>query len=298
MKKLQYLFLLLSLTALIASCTKDIVIPPLPYDSRPAIECMLKPGATMRLDLNRTIAYFDPTVNHADLFIRGANVSISSTLGTVVLSEDSVLNLFTCQWEYFYASTDTVQQGITYDLLIATGGKTYTAQTTTNSRKVSILATDYTPIFNDIYGEHEGVIVDFKDIVGEENYYRYQMNRTIDSTVYIEGANTHSTCTNGLYFHVRELGRAVYKDRNQDGLDQRIVAEPAYKHKNGTVAYISVLTVDKNAGLFYDMLDRQKLATANPFVEPVFLTPLQFTDAIGVFGSYVASDSVYFEYPE
>ncbi len=43
---------------------------------------------------------------------------------------------------------------------------------------------------------------------------------------------------------------------------------------------------------------RQKLAQYNPFVEPVFIIPGQFKDAIGVFGAYAVSDSVLFVYPE
>ncbi|MEO6406376.1 MAG: hypothetical protein ABIY51_00165 [Ferruginibacter sp.] len=56
--------------------------------------------------------------------------------------------------------------------------------------------------------------------------------------------------------------------------------------------------VDKNIFNFYDNLDRQKLAQFNPFVEPVFIIPGQFKDAIGVFGAYAVSDSVLFVYPE
>ncbi|MDQ6903819.1 MAG: hypothetical protein M3139_12510, partial [Bacteroidota bacterium] len=63
-------------------------------------------------------------------------------------------------------------------------------------------------------------------------------------------------------------------------------------------AYVSLQSVDKNIFNFYDNLDRQKLAQYNPFVEPVFIIPGQFKDAIGVFGAYAVSDSVLFVYPE
>jgi hypothetical protein len=57
-------------------------------------------------------------------------------------------------------------------------------------------------------------------------------------------------------------------------------------------------SIDKHKYDFYDQLDRQKLAQYNPFVEPVFLQPMQFANAIGVFGAYVLSDSVQFIYSE
>ena len=62
--------------------------------------------------------------------------------------------------------------------------------------------------------------------------------------------------------------------------------------------YIRLQSVNKNIFNFYDNLDRQKLAQYNPFVEPVFIMPGQFKNAIGVFGAYVVSDSVLFVYPE
>lgn len=74
--------------------------------------------------------------------------------------------------------------------------------------------------------------------------------------------------------------------------------EPNYSHKKGDSTYIKLESVDRNIFNFYDNLDRQKLAQYNPFVEPVFSIPGQFTKAVGVFGAYTVSDSVLFVYPE
>lgn len=283
---------------LLWGCTKDITVEPLPYDTKPVIECMLTTGEVPHLFLYRSVPYFDAAITRKSLFIGNASVTITSSLGSDVLQVDSVEDLFNCQFNYFYKGGIVTQASITYSLNLVADGKTYTAETTTDQTPTQITSTSYTPVFNDIYGEHEGVIVDYNDVAGQENFYRYQMSRVIDSTTTYGEGGIYSICTHGSFFPVLETGRAIYKDANQDGLLQEIVIEPAYKHKAGDIGYIRMQSVDKNAAVFYDQLDRQKLSQFNPFVEPVFLTPIQFPEAIGVFGSYAVSDSVQFVFPE
>ena len=283
---------------IISSCTKDISVKPVPYTTKPVIDCMLLPGEIAKVYLNTSIAYFDTLVYNKDLFIRNANVVISSVSGSETLYADSTLNLFTCEYEYYYKGNNFIQKDVTYTLTVTINGKIFTAQTTTNQHKAAITSVGYTSVFSDIYGEHEGVIVDFNDVANEVNYYRYQMTRTIDSTTTYGETHIYSLCTHGSFFYVKETGRAVYKDNGLDGLPMEIVVEPAYKHKQNDTGYVFIQSIDKNAAEFYDQLDRQKLGTMNPFVEPVFLKPIQFQDAIGVFGSYALSDSVLFVYPE
>lgn len=281
-----------------ACVEKNITVKPLAYETKPVIECMITPGKMPRLYLHTTVAYFDKRIDNKDLNIKNAVVTLSSSLGTDNLKEDSTFNLFSCQYEYFYQGSNPIQKNITYTLTIQAMGGIYTAQTTTNLSPVTISSVGYTSQFTDIYGEHEGVIVDFVDIPGQDNFYRYQMNRMIDSTVTCGETKIHSVCTNGSFFHVMEIGRSTYKDKNQDGLPFEIIVEPAFKHAPDQVAYVFIQSIDQNAAEFYDALDRQKLALLNPFVEPVFLRPVQFKDAIGIFGNYVLSDSVRFVYPE
>lgn len=296
-----FIFLIIAIIVFfaISSCQqKDIAIDVLPYESKPVIECMITPGKIPQLYLNSSVPFFDPRVDNHNLVIRNAFVMIENDIGSDTLLLDSLPNLFTCQFEYFYKGHQLIQIDKTYSLKLITGGITYVANATTNQNKVTVLSTDYTSIFQDIYGEHEGVIVDFMDIQGETNNYRYQMTRLIDSTVTYGEAHVYSVCTHGSFFHVLETGRAVYSDGNQDGLTQQIVIEPAYKHSQNAEGYIGIQTLDENAAKFYDELDKQKLGILNPFVEPVLLHPIQFENAIGVFGAYAISDSVLFVYPE
>lgn len=91
-----------------------------------------------------------------------------------------------------------------------------------------------------------------------------------------------------------------YNTSNENIIDHSLsfVFEPTYKHTSNDTVYIKLQSCDKNMLEFYNQLDKQKLSQFNPFVEPVFIKSGQFNNAIGVFGSYVLSDSVVFVYPE
>lgn len=298
MKTTLKLSSVLLLSLLIYSCQKDIKLKPLQYDSQLSIECILYPGKVPQLFLSTSVPFFSPNTSPQQLFARGAVVTITGN-STDNLVADSVFDNFRCRWVPFYKGSIAAQLGQTYYLSVTYNGKTYTSTTTINEPQVSISSTSFVHSFHDVYGEHEGVIVNFNDIAGSENFYRFQMNRMIDSSVY--GASNlgliHSTCTNGAFFHVKEFGRSIYFDKGVDGQSLQFVIEPAYKHKQDDTAYVFVQSLDKNSAEFYDNIDKQKLAQLNPFVEPVFLKT-KIEGCIGVFGSAVVSDSVLFVYPE
>lgn len=298
MKKIKILFLVISAIAIIQACQKDIKLKPLQYDSQLSIECVLYPGKAPQLFLSKSVPFFSTSVSPSQLFARGAVVTISgSSIDNLV--EDSIFDNFRCRWVPYYKGSVPAQIGQTYNLSVTYNGKTYTASTTINQPQVNITGTSFVHSFHDIYGDHEGVVINFNDISGSENFYRFQMNRTIDSSVY--GASNlgliHSTCTNGAFFHISEFGRSIYFDKGLDGQGMQFVIEPAFKHKQDDTAYVFVQSLDKNSAEFYDNIDKQKLAQLNPFVEPVFLKT-KIEGCIGVFGSAVVSDSVLFVYPE
>lgn len=279
-------------------CEKNIKLKPLQYDSQLSIECVLYPGKAPQLFLSTSVPFFSPNTTPSQLFARGAIVTITGST-TDNLVADSIFDSFRCRWVPFYKGTISSQIGQTYNLSVTYNGKTYTASTTINQPKVTITSSSYVSSFHDVYGDHEGVIVNFTDISGSENFYRYQMNRNIDSSVY--GASNlglvHSACTNGSQFPVKEFGRSIYFDKGLDGQAMQFVIEPAFKHKQNDTAYVFVQSLDKNSAEFYDNIDKQKLAQLNPFVEPVFLKT-KIVGCIGVFGSAVVSDSLLFIYPE
>lgn len=289
--------LFIVLVSILASCEKTVDVKPLPYDSKLSIQCMLLPGTAPVLYLNNSVPYFDKKISNRDLFVRGALVTIATGSSIDTLRPDSLLNKVFCQFEYFYKGKVITQSGSTYSLKVLAGSKAFTSTTTTNQSKAAITGVTYVSNFTDVYGEHEGVTVRFTDKPGEENFYRYQLSRKIDNTVDYGESGIHSLCTNGEKFPIQEIGRAVYNDKNKDGLPMSFTAEPVYKHKANDTAYVLLQTMDRESADFFDALDRQKLSAYNPFVEPVFLKT-KIEGCIGVFGAYTVSDSVLFVYPE
>ena len=297
---MKYLFFIISLAAatVFSSCEKTITIKQQPYQSKLSIQGLITPNQKPQIYLNRTVPYFDPKVNTRELTVDNATVSLNDGITNYSLHFDSAYNYHYCRFDYFYSNPQSIQINKTYLLSIIYNGITYTASATTDQVKVPVTSTSYTPLFKDLYGEHEGVIVGYTDKPGVGDYYRYEMGRMIDSSVKSVDA-VKSSCTFGQKYYVKEVGRTIYPDKNVDGLALTFVFEPNYSHKRNDSAYIRLQTVDKNIYNFYDNLDKQKLAQYNPFVEPVFIIPGQFGDkAIGVFGAYTISDSVLFIYPE
>ena len=285
-------------TIIFISCEKTITIKQQPYISKLSIQGLITPNTKPQIFLNRTVAYFDPKVNTRDLTVDNATVTLNDGSLTFVLRFDSIFNTHYCRYDYFYSNSNNIQTNKTYTLNIIFNGAAYTAFATTNQLKVTPTNITYIPTFTDLYGEHEGVVVRYTDIPNEENYYRYQMGRIIDTSVQNASNKLKSICAGNKKYYITEIGRTIYSDKNVDGQAVSFVFEPAYTHKTNDTAYIKLQTVDKNIFNFYDNLDKQKLAQYNPFVEPVFITQGQFKNAIGVFGAYAVSDSVLFIYPE
>lgn len=282
------------------SCEKTITIAPPPYVGKVSIQSMLEPDSIPVVYFNRTVPYFDKKVSFADLVVRNATVKISDGSYTDMLKLDSSYDKIYCQYNYYYKGTLPVQVNKTYTLTILSGTDTYTASASTaNLSRSSIDSTSFTPVFKDLYGEHEGVIVYFKDIPSQTDFYRYEMERYVDTATKLASQKIASLCLGRDSIKVHELGRSVYNDAGQNGQQFKIVIEPAYSHQPGTKGLIYIQTIDKNAFDFFDQLDKQKLAQFNPFVEPVFLRDGQFgSKAIGYFSAMVKSNPVVYIYPE
>lgn len=144
------------------------------------------------------------------------------------------------------------------------------------------------------------MIIKITDNPGRRDYYRFQMNRMIDSSV----RHAHvldrfkNTCVSGPdeTFPVTDIGRIIFSDENADGQKLVMSIEVTYEYDKGDSGWIFIQAMDKNSAEFYKDLDDQLQAIYNPFVEPVFVTT-KIPGAIGVFGSAVLSDSILFIYP-
>ena len=301
MKKISLSLLVVSFAFF--SCQKVITIKPPTYLGKSSIQSMLEPDSIPIVYFNRTVPYFGKDVALGALAIRGAVVKITSSSGTDILRFDSMFSKTYCQYDYYYKGNIPVQLNKTYALTVANGTTAYVATASTGLSKATIDSTAFVPEFFDLYGGHEGVVVYFKNIPSQVNYYRYEMVRYIDTSTQLAGPKLPaSTCldkTRKDSALVHELGRSVFSDQGQAGQQIKIVIEPAYTHKRGTRGIIFIQTIDKNSYEFFDQLDKQKLAQFNPFVEPVFLRDGQFgSRAIGYFSAMIKSSPVSYIFPE
>ena len=237
------------ITVIFFSCQKNITIAPPSYQDKPSIQSMLEVDSVPVVYFNRTVPYFGNDLSLQALAIRNAVIKITSNGITDNLRFDSVYSKTYCQYDYYYKGSIPVQLNKIYTLTVVRGSDTYTATTSTNLSKATIDSTSFTPVFKDLYGEHEGVIVYFKDLPSQVNYYRYEMVRYVDTSTKLAGPSLPaSTCLakdrkDSTLVH--ELGRSVYSDFGQPGQQIKIVIEPAYTHKRGTRGKIYIQTIDK-----------------------------------------------------
>jgi hypothetical protein len=282
---------------LASSCQKEVILKQLPYDAKLSIECLITPNQIPKVYLNRTLPYLTGAALNSTFFARNASVTISSEANTISFSPDSIFNLFQCDYIYFYKGNESIVANTSYKLNVLFEGKIYEAECATNQPMVSIDNVSYVKVFKDLYGEHEGVVLQYSDPSTSGQYYRYEMHRWADSSAYRTNGGK-SPCLHSATIRTVEIGRTIYTDQYSNGQSSTITFEPAYEHKTNDTTYIQLQTMDKNSFDYYDQLDRQKLGQFNPFVEPSYLKPIQFKDAFGCFGAYSISDSVLFVYPE
>jgi uncharacterized protein DUF4249 len=296
-----FLIILAATFILNSACRKDITINfPVDHNSKVFIEGMLYPGKKPQIFISKSNAFFSSKVTPQEVFARGAAVKITSGATVDLLVADSIFNKFRCRWEPFYRGNIASEYGKTYTLEVSFEGRSYTATTTIDQRAVAIESIEYTPEFFDVYGGHDGVIIKITDPPGRRDYFRFQMNRIIDTTVHhahvLDGFI--NTCVSGPEdkFLVTDIGRIVFTDENADGQKIVMSIEVTYEYEKGDSAWVYIQSLDRNSAEFYKDLDDQLQAIYNPFVEPVFINT-KIPGALGVFGSAVLSDSVLFIYP-
>jgi hypothetical protein len=281
------------------SCQKNITVAPPPYTNKVSIQCFIEADSIPILYFNKTVGYFDGAIKRSQLVIRDAFIKIEGSTVSDTLTIDSVFDRLDCQYNYFYKGNKTIFNNATYNLVIISAVDTYRATASTDIIPCTIDSVAYTSKFSDINGEHEGVIVYFKDNSLKDNFYRYELVRFIDTATKKAEQPIVSSCLGKDSMQTNEIGRAVLTNIGLEGQQLKIVVEPAYSHKAGTSGYIYMQAIDKNVYDFFNQLDQQKLAANNPFVEPVFIKPGQFgSKAIGFFSAKKNSLPHLFIYPE
>ncbi len=287
---------------LVTGCQKDVGFNNIDTDFQADvfIEGILYPDEAPRIFVSESLPFIDEKVSPQEIFARNAVVELSTGTYREQLLPDSTFDKFRCRWSIYYAGKTLVNYGETYDLSVTFKGQTYRASTTIDQPPVQISSVTYTPEFFDVYGGHDGVIIQLDDVPGVRNHYRFQMDRYIDNT----RLHAHvldvisSTCTSeGEEFLVTDLGRTIFSDGQQDGKTLEMYVEVSFEYLEGDEATIYMQSLDAESAAFFRELDEQLQSILNPFVEPVFLHST-IEGTLGVFGSAVRSAPVHFVYPQ
>lgn len=293
--------ILLFLVILCHSCQKEISISPPGYSEKPSIQGIIEVDSFPKSLPKPNYNFLSPVTKSTDLVYRNAMVDIVGNNVVDHLTLDSIYNYLYCQYEYYYRGHILSVRNVMYQLDIKIGATHYMASASTSINPVTLDSIGYTMMFKDVYGEHEGIIVYFKDLPGSKDYYRFEQLRAVDSSMKHASIklSLNNSCLGGDTIMVMEKGRSIYSDDNADGLQLKIVIEPAFTHREGLSSTIRIQSVDINIFKFYDQIDKQKLAQLNPFVEPIFLSNGQFgSAAVGYFGCLTNSEGLLFVFPE
>jgi len=301
--KIKFLVFAFSTWLMSLSCQKEVTIllPNSKTGEQVFIECVLFPGYLPQAYLSLSKPFFDSKVIPQQVFIRGASVMIISDIGSDILKPDSTFDQFRCRYEPYYRGNSKIEKDKSYQLQVVYNGNTYTATCNTNQARVRIDSVRYTPEFFDVYGGHDGVIIKLRDTPGQKNFYRFQMNRMIDTSRHhahiLDKLIGKNNCTQGEEFLVKDYGRIIFNDEGNDGNELVMPIEVSWEYEKGDTGWIFIQSLDQPTAKFYSQLDDQLQSILNPFVEPVLINS-QIKGAFGVFGSAVLSDSVLFIYPQ
>ncbi len=298
----RFIFLaLFGLILLGTACQKtlDITLPD-NHQSQLFVEGILYVGETPRIYLSESASFFNDKVTPQEVFVRTATVILTEGSNNYSLEIDSTFDKFRCRWVPFYTTNLIIEKDRTYQLHIEANGRTLTGETSTSLQPITITDVEYTPEFFDVFGGHDGVIIQFQDNPGEGDYYRFQMDRWIDTSRYhahvLDGLINTCVEEDELFF-VSDLGRTIFSDFAIDGALFKLYLEVSFEYEKGDTATIYMQTLDEHAASFYSDMDKQLESILNPFVEPAFLHST-VQGGLGVFGSAIRSPSVQFIYPQ
>ncbi|MEZ4964477.1 MAG: DUF4249 domain-containing protein [Saprospiraceae bacterium] len=293
--------LLCMLTSLFCACKKEVNLSLSDlHEPQLFIEGMLYVGDTPRIYVSSSMPFFNEKVLPGEVFVRDAEVFITEGAHQFPLRQDSVFDKFRCRWDPFYTGDFVVEADKEYQLILYHHGDTIRAGASTALKKPALGDVFYTPEFYDVYGGHDGVILRFRDMPGEGDYYRFQMDRWIDTSrhhAHVLDVLTNNCVDAGELFFVTDLGRSIFSDYKIDGTDFELYVEVSFEYRQGDTATVYLQNLDEQAARFYHDLDKQLESIRNPFVEPVFIHST-IDGAFGVFGAAIRSEPVTFVYPQ
>lgn len=299
LKRNNIVFVLVGLLTLF-SCRKEVSVDLPDYEPKLVVEGTIETGAPPVVILTQSVPYFSPisAETFSELFVRGAEVTVSNGSSSVVLDEICIEDLNDFQIALIAASSGITveelkglkyciyttfsfdmfgEEDTNYDLTIKHDGKTWTS--TTYLPKAVPLNRTWFQVFE---GEKDlGLMwAELSDPAGENNYYRWYARRinTYKEDEY-DGKYTGQIKDANFY---APLGSA-FDDKFFDGLTFEFNAirgempnstkpddsgKESGFFKVGDTVVIKFTSIDNSAFKFLNVMEDQLATEGSPFASP------------------------------
>lgn len=305
MVRLLYIF---CAAILLSSCEKEITVDLPPYTPKIVVEGSIEPGSPPLILLSRSQGFFDPSdlASYQSSFIKNATVSMTTSQGTIVLTEICSASLppelLPLVEEYtgisavqlaalnicMYTTLDTLywgQTGQSYALSITDPANNETVTSTTSIPQPIPLDSVFFEIETESYGFAWAVL---SDPPGLGNAYRWFAKRTNTSTNGLPkdasfqapwGSAFNDEFIEGLTF---EFAYSRAGSANDDASDR-----DGYYRIGDTVA-IKFTTIPFDGYEYFRALEQQLSSNGSPFASPANI-PSNIEGGLGLWIGYGVS---------
>ena len=279
MRRLFLLLISFALAAGLSSCEENITLDLPEYEPKLAVFCVLHPGETPELYLNRSKSYFDYSDTSREIdYIPDAQVVITDVAAGI---NDTLKFSFT---ERFYEGKIIPVAGQKYILNVWHNGKHVTAET------IVPRAVEITEIVNHLdsslymydtieYANYNGsLLIKYNDIAGEANAYSLKVTRP----------NPWSGDTTNQYI---ESDNIYNYDRNSDGQEMQNEYYTGFYndgHLDSMVIYFQIENNTTATAEYLESVQNQSYSRGDPTSEPVIIKH-NITGGLGIFGASTLS---------
>lgn len=283
MRRLFLLLIGFALAAGLSSCEENITLDLPEYEPKLAVFCVLHPGETPELYLNRSKSYFDYSdTSHEIVYISDAQVIITDVTAGI----NDTLKFYEVSPDFkkdnIYLGKIKPVAGQRYILNVWHNGKHVTAETIV-PKAVEITGIENrldSSMFGNYYGS---IILKYRDIAGEEN--AYSLTTLIPNGWSGDTTNQYVQSDNSYNY-----------DRNSDGQEMQNEYYNSFYNGGGLdsmVVYFQIENHTKATAEYLESVRDQRYASGDPTSEPVIIKH-NITGGLGIFGASTLSKKVRF----
>lgn len=278
--------LLLSLSA----CEKNIDVDFPPGEQPYVIEGYIENGVVPIVSISRGASFLKNLSNEdfSNLFVRGANVSISIDAGPYISLDEVDFGAAVI----YTNTTITGQVGSTYDLRIEVDGKIFTASTKVlEPHPFDSVSITTAPGEKGTLDSLVELTAWFTDPIQKDNFYRILTRK--NSELFFDVS--FNSIFNDFLVNGKQISFTVFGGKQQlQNNDSADFSTYGY-FKRGDTVYIKWASIDKQQYDFWNTFESQSGSFANPFAPTVVLNGnVEGKGCVGIWASYGAFlDTVY-----